>query len=104
MHPGRLTICGAGGRVEWGGGGRKQNRDAKIPRGKKTADPDWVPKSESLDPGMGPDLLNLFTPCVHAHTFTAGYEGLQVPASSSVATFLSLLPIEAVPGVLGVGI
>lgn len=105
MHPGRLKICGAGGWVEWGGGVRKQSRDAKIPRGKKISDPDWGPEPESLDPGLGPDLLNLLIPCVHAQTFTAGYEGLQVRASSSLAAFLSLLPIgKAVPRGLGVGI
>lgn len=52
--------------------------------------------NQSLYRGLGPDLP---IPRVHAQTFIAGYEGLQVLA------FLSLLPLgDTVPEGLGVGI
>lgn len=51
-------------------------------------------------------LISIFSPLVSMHRHSLrGYEGLQVPASSSLAAFLSLLPVgEAVPRGLGVGI
>lgn len=58
--------------------------------------------NQSLGRGLGPDLP---IPRVHAQTFIAGYEGLQVLAPSSLTAFLSLLPLgETVPEGLGVGI
>ena len=72
----------------------------KSPRGKTTSDPDWGPKPES-GRGVGPGLP---IPHVHTQTFIAKYEGLHVSAPSLLVAFPFLLFLEAVPGVLGVGI